>query len=60
MESEREGGGSARPRVDVQSLNTRGYLDHTVVPILLDAMAAVAKERWGSIVTVNPSSCFTN
>ena len=39
------GEGSARPRVDVQSLNTRAYLDHTVVPILLDAMATVAKER---------------
>ena len=39
------GEGAARPPVDVQSLNTRAYLDHTVVPILLDAMAAVAKER---------------
>ena len=34
-----------KPRVDVQSLNTRAYLDHTVVPIILDAMAAVARER---------------
>lgn len=38
--------GSTRPKVDVQSLNTRAYLDHTVVPILLDAMAVVARERW--------------
>ena len=45
------GEGVPRPRVDVQSLNTRGYLDHTVVPILLDAMAAVAKERWASMTT---------
>ena len=37
---------SKRPKVEIQSLNTRAYLDHTVVPILLDAMAAVAKERW--------------
>lgn len=44
LDSDR-GEGNARPRVDVQSLNTRAYLDHTVVPILLDAMAAVAKER---------------
>ena len=36
---------SKRPKVEIQSLNTRAYLDHTVVPILLDAMAAVAKER---------------
>ncbi len=42
---EQEGGGVQRPRVDLQSLSTRAYLDHTVVPILLDAMAAVAKER---------------
>ena len=45
------GEGAPRPRVDVQSLNTRGYLDHTVVPILLDAMAAVAKERWARVTT---------
>ena len=45
------GEGAPRPRVDVQSLNTRGYLDHTVVPILLDAMAAVAKERWACVTT---------
>jgi protein dpy-30 len=32
-------------KVEIQSLNTRAYLDHTVVPILLDAMTAVAKER---------------
>lgn len=37
--------GGQRPRVELQSLSTRAYLDHTVVPILLDAMAAVAKER---------------
>ena len=33
-------------KVEIQSLNTRAYLDHTVVPILLDAMTAVAKERY--------------
>lgn len=32
-------------KVEIQSLNTRAYLDHTVVPILMDAMTAVAKER---------------
>ena len=46
---EQEGGGVSpeppRSKVDLQSLNTRAYLDHTVVPILLDAMAVVAKER---------------
>lgn len=42
---------SKRPKVEIQSLNTRAYLDHTVVPILLDAMAAVAKERWVHMYT---------
>lgn len=45
LEGEREVSAGARPKVDVQSLSTRAYLDHTVVPIMLDAMAAVAKER---------------
>ncbi|KAL5463205.1 hypothetical protein EMCRGX_G032084 [Ephydatia muelleri] len=31
--------------VEIQSMSTRAYLDHTVIPILLDAMAVVAKER---------------
>ena len=35
-----------RPPVDLQSLSTRAYLDYTVVPILMDAMTAVAKERY--------------
>lgn len=33
-------------KVEIQSLNTRAYLDHTVVPILMDAMTAVAKDRY--------------
>ena len=33
------------PSVELTSLSTRKYLDKTVVPILLDAMAIVAKER---------------
>ena len=35
-----------RSKVELQSLSTRSYLDHTVVPILLDAMTVVARERW--------------
>ena len=31
--------------VELMSLDTRSYLDRTVVPVLLDAMAVVAKER---------------
>ncbi|XP_069118977.1 LOW QUALITY PROTEIN: protein dpy-30 homolog [Argopecten irradians] len=34
-----------RPRVDLQSLPTRAYLDQTVVPILLSGMSVLAKER---------------
>ncbi|CAM9355334.1 unnamed protein product, partial [Phaeothamnion confervicola] len=32
-------------RLDVQSLPIRAYLDQTVVPILLDGMSALVKER---------------
>jgi len=34
-----------RSKVDLQSLTTRAYLDHTVVPILLQGMSVLAKER---------------
>lgn len=35
----------SKPKVELQSLPTRQYLDNTVVPILLQAMSALAKER---------------
>jgi len=34
-----------KSRIDLQSIPTRQYLDQTVVPILLQAMAALSKER---------------
>ncbi|XP_015608182.1 protein dpy-30 homolog isoform X2 [Cephus cinctus] len=34
-----------KARVEVQSLPTRQYLDQTVVPILLQALSSLAKER---------------
>ena len=34
-----------RPKVDLQSLPTRAYLDQTVVPILLQGMSVLAKEK---------------
>lgn len=34
-----------KTRVDMQSLPTRQYLDQTVVPILLQALSALSKER---------------
>ncbi|KAH9489437.1 Protein dpy-30 [Bulinus truncatus] len=34
-----------RPKVDLQSLPTRAYLDQTVVPILLSGMSVLARER---------------
>ncbi|GLG96962.1 hypothetical protein R5R35_000863 [Gryllus longicercus] len=36
---------SKKPRVDLQSLPARQYLDQTVVPVLLQALSALAKER---------------
>ncbi|KAK0178978.1 hypothetical protein PV327_007810 [Microctonus hyperodae] len=34
-----------KSRVEVQSLQTRQYLDQTVVPILLQALSSLVKER---------------
>lgn len=34
-----------KSRVEIQSLPTRQYLDQTVVPILLQALSSLAKER---------------
>ncbi|XP_013787754.1 protein dpy-30 homolog [Limulus polyphemus] len=34
-----------KPRVDLQNLPTRQYLDTTVVPILLQSLSALVKER---------------
>lgn len=36
---------SLQERLNVQSLPIRAYLDQTVVPILLDGMSALVKER---------------
>lgn len=33
------------PKVDVQSLPIRAYLDQTVVPLLLQGMSQLVKER---------------
>ncbi|XP_013209497.1 protein dpy-30 homolog isoform X2 [Microtus ochrogaster] len=35
---------SSKQKVDLQSLPTRAYLDQTVVPILLQGLAVLAKE----------------
>ena len=34
-----------KSRLDLQSMPTRQYLDQTVVPILLQGMASLSKER---------------
>ncbi|XP_048863475.1 protein dpy-30 homolog isoform X1 [Brienomyrus brachyistius] len=35
----------AKQKVDLQALPTRAYLDQTVVPILLQSLSVLAKER---------------
>lgn len=37
---------TSKQKVDLQSLPTRAYLDQTVVPILLQGLAVLAKERY--------------
>lgn len=44
-ETELSGVPPKKSRVEVQSLPTRQYLDQTVVPILLQALSSLAKER---------------
>ncbi|XP_063974630.1 protein dpy-30 homolog [Diachasmimorpha longicaudata] len=44
-ESDASGVPSKKSRVEIQSLPTRQYLDQTVVPILLQALSSLAKER---------------
>uniref|UniRef100_A0A8C7MR20 Protein dpy-30 homolog n=1 Tax=Oncorhynchus kisutch TaxID=8019 RepID=A0A8C7MR20_ONCKI len=36
---------SSKQKVDLQSLPTRAYLDQTVVPVLLQGLSVLAKER---------------
>ena len=38
-------GGKTRAIQDVKNMPVRQYLDHTVVPIILQAMTELAKER---------------
>jgi len=45
VSDEKESAVSQRSRPDLQSLPTRQYLDHTIVPILLQGMTALSKER---------------
>ena len=49
-EQTKQGGGDVTraraSRVELQSLPTRQYLDQTVVPILLQALLVLAKERY--------------
>ncbi|XP_014388683.1 PREDICTED: protein dpy-30 homolog isoform X2 [Myotis davidii] len=44
---------SSKQKVDLQSLPTRAYLDQTVVPILLQGLAVLAKER------MSPQNVYT-
>ena len=47
--SQQPAGEKSKP--DVSTLPTRAYLDQTVVPILLQAMSQLAKERPGKPIT---------
>ncbi|XP_057316439.1 protein dpy-30 homolog [Hydractinia symbiolongicarpus] len=45
ISEEKEAVNKPKAKSDVQSLPTRQYLDHSVVPILLQALTALSKER---------------
>ncbi|XP_045495284.1 protein dpy-30 homolog [Colias croceus] len=45
MEKENDTNASRKSRIDLNALPTRQYLDQTVVPILLQGLSALAKER---------------
>ena len=40
----------SKQKVDLQALPTRAYLDQTVVPILLQGLSVLAKERSATLV----------
>ncbi|KAI9545592.1 Protein dpy-30 [Dissostichus eleginoides] len=42
---ENEKGPEKKQKVDLQALPTRAYLDQTVVPILLQGLSTLAKDR---------------
>ena len=46
MKKEKDDAEKRLPKIDVQSLPTRAYLDQTVVPILLQALSTLSKERF--------------
>ena len=43
--SAKDDAAASKPKADVSSLPTRAYLDQTVVPILLQGMSQVARDR---------------
>ena len=45
IENEAELANAKKAKVDLQSLPIRAYLDQTIVPILLQGMSVIAKER---------------
>lgn len=45
MEKENDSNANRKSRIDLNALPTRQYLDQTVVPILLQGLSALAKER---------------
>ena len=45
IENEQDLSNAKKAKVDLQSLPIRAYLDQTIVPILLQGMSVVAKER---------------
>lgn len=45
VDTETDSVNNKKPKVDLQSLPVRAYLDQTIVPILLQGMSVLAKER---------------
>ncbi|XP_041839095.1 protein dpy-30 homolog [Melanotaenia boesemani] len=45
VENEKANAEKLKQKVDLQALPTRAYLDQTVVPILLQGLSVLAKER---------------
>ncbi|VVC95616.1 unnamed protein product [Leptidea sinapis] len=45
MEKDNETNANRKSRIDLNALPARQYLDQTVVPILLQGLSALAKER---------------
>jgi len=56
--SEKDASCQKKAKNNLQSLSSRAYLEQTVVPVVMDGMSALAKERL-VLVSLQNDLCYT-